>query len=210
MDPQPRVHLAREQRERGAEERAEDRARGEHGRRVDGVRIHEIVETGHEDEDGAEAEGRRESDARRPGRGGGVGPRECEHADRQGQGADHAGREAGFRGRRAGGGEAGVPAVVEDGVDETGEHAEREAEECEAGDTGVPAPVGLVDDGKGPHEHVDSPVKDSEVGGGDEDDGFGEEEDPGPLEGFGEDGRGGLGAEVEFEDAGVGFGGVVA
>ena len=181
VDAETVVHAGGEKGERGAEEGAQDAVGGEDAGGVDGVRVDEVVGDAQEDEDHAEAEGRRRHDAHDPVDARGVGPREPEQAGGQADGAEHAWGEAGLgrgAGCAGGGGGAEVALVVGDGVGDGGEHAGGDAEEGEAADAGAPAAVLLEDDGEGGEHHVEGAVDDGHVDAEEEDDGFAEEENP--------------------------------
>lgn len=159
---QPLVHLRREQRKRGADERAHDGRRRERAGGDEEVRVHDVREEAIEEEDDREAhrhergERRPEGHARerRPAE-----PEEADREDRRGPCADlepHLGRD----GRRRVARDGSVVARVED--EQVGEDAEQAAdedrEEHEPGDAGVEAVTDCEDNGESFEEQIDDAV----------------------------------------------------
>jgi hypothetical protein len=194
VDTKVLIHVAREQRERGTEERPQNRVGSQHRRGVDRVRVYQVVHDGNEDEQHAEAKGRGADDAYDPMDRRVVCPREPEHTDGKADATDKRGREACLGGRRVfpfrlvGVLDFPVARVVPKNVEDGNNKAYSNTKECEAANTlGPPARL-LEDDGEGGEEHVKGTVDDGHVDREQEDDGLPQEQDPGAgdgdLEGF--------------------------
>ena len=178
------IHVSGEERESGAEERAEDRVGGQHGGGEDGVRIDQVAHETEEDHDQAAGEETGCDDGHGPVDLRTVGPCEPEEADGEENGSDDGEGQTGLGRRHAAVlvSNAAVALVVEHGVANREHHADGDTDEGEAADARAPA-TDLLEDNRESGEHeVESAVDDGHVQRGEKDDGLGEEQDPGAEE----------------------------
>jgi hypothetical protein len=181
VDSEVVVHLGREKREGGTEERTQDSVGCEHGGCEDGVGVNEVVHHAEEDEHHAETEGYAGENGHDPVDAWGVGPGEPEEADGDCNTAKHGGRQTSLRWCEtlvliA---KPGVALVVPNAVSYGDDHTDSHTKEGKAANTRTPAAVLLVDNWERAKQHVESSVNDGHVDADEEDNGLLEQQDPG-------------------------------
>lgn len=185
VDSEVLVHVRREEREGGTEEGAKDCVSSQDGGSEDEVSVDQVVHDGEENQDHAEAERCAGCDTGKPVNARVISPSKPEQADRHRDGSHERRRQTGLWRSKSGRRvlhDLDVALVVPNGIDDGGQHAYGDAEESETTNTGRPTTTLLVDDGEGGEKHVERSVDDGHVDGEQKDNGFAEEEDPGPGE----------------------------